>query len=155
MDNTSENKKEYIEIRMPATGNDAVCYPGKNYWYEIRGCTKIDNEYQTSHDIARFQVQQIFGKKPKEKYLMQNDAKINYGIYLIQQYDYRARYPDTGLRNTDIRFTRNSANTCAYEHAKMFANEIAKKENLSDIVDKVEDDISKLKKLCENPQKYA
>lgn len=140
------NKQKIVEIRMPMTGNQSL-FADNEGEYNVHAFWCGDET--DSHDI-QYRVKQVYGPRPatirdnfREAFLLQEPPIRQYGIFIVQKYNYHGRSPGSHLKTVGMRFTNISAHDLAYKLAIKCAKKIAHEEQ-RDLVDRVEEDIATL-----------
>lgn len=139
-----QNTQECIELRMPMTGNDTIG-ARNNAYYEVYR-TYLN---RTSSEVARFDVSQVWGQKRYEGnvFVLEEKPETRYGLFIVQKYEYSS---GSKKRTMGISFTQKGAHAFAQSEALRYAKRLTKEGNLSDVVNRIDEDMTELRRKVKN-----
>jgi hypothetical protein len=137
-------EQAHLEIRMPMTGNETL-FVGNNGSYEVY---RVYPDSATCSEIARFDVRQVYGRRREmgDAFVLEETPQTNYGLFLIQRYHYS---PGSKKRTIGASFTQRGAHAFAKKEAYRFAKNLSRREDLADVVNRIDEDIVSIRKTVQ------
>ena len=147
------SERAHVEVRMLMTLND-TCFSENDGKYDVVG--------QGVDVNTQFRVRQLWGQKPeyendknsmRKAYVVEENPVRNFGIFTVERYDYTPSCSKPTM--VGIRITNIGAHELAHRIASKYARQITVKDDLSDVVDRIEDDKRSLRARLEEIKELA
>ncbi len=145
---TIDRKEEnnFIKVSMPMTPNQTIGR-GNDFSYEIM---EIYLPTGLMGYRSRVDVRQMYGKRPSEARVLQENPINSYGLFKIQRYDYQ---PGSEMQILGVAFSSIGAEKLAYKKALKVAREIANDKGLVKVISTIDEDKAKLRQTIADMKK--
>ncbi len=139
---SQREQSEYIRVGMTMTPNQTIGR-GNDLSYNV----DIYHPNGCFGQLSRIDVRQVYGNKPKDAMVLQENPESYLGLFKIQRYDYA---PGSRMKIVGGRLSSNGAAKFARKKALDIAREIASNRGIDRIVDEIDNDCNKLRISCKS-----